>query len=272
MFRIKNIPIFLQKCLCVSLEEKTDAIMNGKSTKNVEKTDISNLYNDITLFKRGEKKLYYHEFILKTGISTLFKFFIDIDVNKKVFDDDLKIKNTIEEILIFMKSTFEFKPVNENQNNFFDIIHDNIKITKSNNPTKTSFHIIFNNILVELDDFKKMRKQFKELKKMSKNILTTNIDINLFRENTQLRFIYSLKNDDAYFHEAFSNDISSEDNLCNYLFTFVDLDDLNKLSYYMSVKPREIKVYNNVDYKYTLEFPHILFLTGNLLCSNYIKS
>lgn len=159
MFEIKDIPIFLQKDLYVSLEEKTDAIINIKSTKRVEKTNIVNLYNDIILFKSGKKKLYYHEFILKTGISTLFKFFVDIDVNKKILDDDLKIKNTIDEILTFMSSTFEFKPVDENQNNNFNIIHENIKITKSNNPTKTSFHIIFNNILVELNDFKKMKKK-----------------------------------------------------------------------------------------------------------------
>ncbi|CCU55406.1 NTPase, DNA primase [Adoxophyes honmai entomopoxvirus 'L'] len=256
--------IYLQKTLLVSLDLKIRALINNEKINSISKINTSKIYNKILVCKDNDTHLdyEYHEFILD-NYHTHFKLFFDIDYStnynmdhfKKNFKDFKKIISV--ELCEIITSNFNISVNNITKDNILDFIKKNICFTVSNNPNKLSLHIFFNKIYVTPKSFTDLKKYIKELKIKVDNILIKNIDLAPFRKNTQLRFIYSKKNDSEYFHYDYNPKIIEIEDLYKYIITHVNFDDD-----YMIIESKNVTIEN-----VGIIYPHIKYFKG----PNFVK-
>ncbi|BAO49524.1 putative NTPase [Alphaentomopoxvirus acuprea] len=270
---LKN-SIYLQSGLCVSKEDKYNLVVNNIETSNVFSIGLDELLNKIkdVIDNEDNPLPEYHEFILE-DINDYFKLFIDIDIDKK-FNQTYVYKSIIEfkeELINYFESCFlqyniQYIDIDETKFELHNYIHDNIYFTISNNPNKISIHVFFDNIYVNENSFLSLKNNIKILKNNSNSILIKNIDINPFRKNTQLRFIYSRKSDSIYYHKIYENDINTIDDLKHYLFTYVD-ESLPHIKLLANSITNKYDNHNNLDKIY----PHMVQFKGQNFLSSLEK-
>lgn len=203
-------------------QEKIDCVYNVKDSNNCKSYTTSEVLSLIDQVINEETKIYFHEFILDTYPECI-KLFIDIDINSKSmldnnlfsFNEEEVLLELINEILDELKNEFVFSKTKD--------LTENIAITKNNNPNKISYHIIFNNIIYNTNIQHSIKIFFQNLINNTNNILIKAIDTAVYRKSTQLRFIYSSKQDSDTYHEPyliFNNGTTREINIQNDLNLF----------------------------------------------------
>jgi hypothetical protein len=210
--------------LRVTKTEKIECIFNGISTERCVALDTDQLWDILEEVISEEKNIYYNEFIIESKMPYM-KLILDIDINKETIQDVyINEKEELEslslELVEYLKNTnFVFTGNSETAKK-------NIVYTKSNNPNKYSYHIIFNNIMLSTKKkiIKYLKSTIETFKERSLNVLAKYIDSAIYRESTQLRFIYSLKEKSTYFHIPF-DDLSKE---TIHLYSIVNREDKNE--------------------------------------------
>ncbi|AAG02793.1 putative NTPase [Betaentomopoxvirus amoorei] len=257
--------IYLQKSLNVTKESKIDLILNDKTSKDLVKISISKICRSILKYKDSNQPISeYHEFILD-DITDYFKLFFDIDCKTEYEIDDVKkyIKEFKKFISYELYNIFSnnFDIENHNIDNIKKFIFNNIYYTLSDNPHKLSLHIFFNQILVSPTSFIQLKKYIINLRSKINNILINNIDLAPFRRNTQLRFIYSKKNDSEYFHSEHDYNIENIEDLKKYIITYKNFNEPHII-----IKAKDNNL-TNLDVIY----PHIKYFRGPHFIRNISK-
>lgn len=201
---------------------------NNYCRKTITYKHVNDLINDITLAENKDKKIYYQEFVIDNNPS-FTKLFIDIDGKIKLFDgiygesfsfhEEEEIKMLVDDLVDFLVIKFGDDTFKDNQSKI-DFIKKNISYTHTTSINKYSYHIYFNSIIIQTCDFfmfKNIMKEFKSLEANLENEFVQAIDLQPYRKNTQLRFIYSCKNkDDTSFHVPYDEEIPDETNIYKY--------------------------------------------------------
>ncbi|CCU56308.1 NTPase, DNA primase [Mythimna separata entomopoxvirus 'L'] len=260
--------VYLQKSLAVGKSEKYDFVNNNIRDKNKKlcKKTISKFVNKIIDCKNSGNSLdEYHEFILDSN-NTYFKLFFDIDY--KTSNDHQNIDTYISEFKEFISielyniinKNYDYTTRDVDNKDIVDFIKDNIYITLSNNPEKLSLHVFFNQLLVTPKSFVTLKKYINNLKSKTNNLLIHNIDLAPFRKYTQLRFIYSKKNDSIYYHSEYNYNIENVDDLRKYILTSIDIN--NK---HIIIESKKINEYvDNIG----IIYPHIKYFRGESFIHN----
>jgi hypothetical protein len=243
--------------------------MKGTVCNNITSFSLSELLKQILDCKENPEHPLpeYHEYVFDNN--HYHKLFLDIDYdckyNEQYLEDNIScFKNEMVYILYdIIKKIKYFKiDIDKSINQKKQFIYDNIYITTSNNPNKTSLHVFFNQIFISTAAFTKIKKYIK--KKTSNNELILNIDEAPFRKYTQLRLIYSTQSDKKnYYHTEYDFDIATKEDLSYFLITYVDVN-----------KPHikiDIDSVDNIGYEFDTEniYPHILYFNG-LRFQNYL--
>lgn len=101
----------------------------------------------------------------------------------------------------------------------------NVSVTRSNDPSKVSFHIFFNNLIIRTDTILSIKSFIKRFISSCKNPIAGYIDTHVYRKNNSLRFIYSDKENYPYVHEPLVT--TFEDNLFQISYEVLELTEQN---------------------------------------------
>lgn len=213
-FVIKNfylkIMLYLLNKFSITLDDKAKYISNlNINTSGCTTLTFDNFINIIEKIKNDENtnnQYYYNEFTYNLQPYNHVKLFLDIDCkieNNMTIDVIIKeLKNLIALLLKYISDTL----VNYVCNGSTQNIHNNIFVTKSNDPNKHSFHIIFNNIFFNLEHYKVIKSFIYYFINSNEyiNIFKKHIDLCVYKREIIFRYIYCLKSKDVlYFHEPF---------------------------------------------------------------------
>lgn len=210
---------FLGETLKCSLVEKELCFKNKQSIKNAKCLTSSKLIELI----ENEEEMYFHEYILEDK-ELYVKLFLDIDIKEKIEISDPIIElNKLTSLIVEKVKEFTNEYVNIGDVTF---IGENITFTTTTKPDTFSYHVFFNNIIMKYPVFLDFKKKIKQLNNENTSMLTKYIDLNLFRKNLQLRFIYSKKEDSPYIHIPLNIELS-EINLYKFsIFNFNPSDNI----------------------------------------------
>lgn len=209
---------FFSKGLKVTNISKNESIETSCSNDQVSVFETD---KELDEYLTHNKTNYFHEFVNGDYV----KLFVDIDC-----DHIVKHSNGYLEQLskLLIEYLMDSNDVTITDSGSIDV-KSFIRYTKSTNNKKTSYHIIFNNIIILTKDFPNLKKIMINFINVYKkdNKLIEFIDINLYKKRTQLRFIYSLKDNDPnkYFHYPYNptKDVKIDTkNLCRYSINVTD--------------------------------------------------
>lgn len=251
-------PLLIKKSLYGKNEEIKAAIDECVSNNNIlyfnNPDELYNeYYKNINKDQICIKDLKTYNEIYNT-VDSLFTFFMDIDIKKEEYEDDvcnqesINIHETLSTILenfvkYFLKYNEKTIIVQENNNKELssidvkkckDVILKNIYITKNKNFDKYSFHIYFPKIIVNEECISIIKDIVKSFKDIDDNNFVKYIDEHVYKKNLSLRLLYCKKNkEDEFYHYPikclYKNkklEIIDEeqeltiDTFKNYLFTF----------------------------------------------------
>lgn len=126
----------------------------------------------------------------------------------------------------------EYKPTptlkeepNESTSVIISNILKSISITRSNDPEKVSFHVFFNSLVIRTDSIHSIKSFMKKFMQVSKNPMSNYIDVNVYRKNTSLRFIYSDKDSSPFVHEPLVTSV--EDGVFQISYEVLELTEHN---------------------------------------------
>lgn len=180
---------------------------------------------------------------LQELISNLTRYLINNFQLQKITESG-NIENTVQpQPSTSKKNIFKSKEEKETENDFSDrkaILKDilsRVSVTHSNKPTKFSYHVFFNNILISTQHIGIIKASIEKFKTENLNPLASKIDTQVYRRKTSLRFVYSKKNQSSihyhipyvtYYDDEIGFNISvdelliDENNITDYLFTYIN--------------------------------------------------
>ncbi|ADK63720.1 m80R [Myxoma virus] len=144
-------------------------------------------------------------------------FDVDLDVVLDEIDYIAALEDFILEVTKFV-SIFSMKECDAPQNKVLKCMRSNFSITRTTDPDKTSFHMIFPDVYTTMHTLIAMKKPLLEFLRSSENPLIRSIDPAVYRRKTTLRVVGTRKtanNDKIHLKQPPHTDIS------DYLFTYV---------------------------------------------------
>lgn len=238
--------IFLQKGFHVYSNYKKEAIENSNSNEYINYfRNLKDLLKKIQLIQNNEEENNYFNEFTYYNFPKYITLFLDIDCvdnikleikNYLKYQENTNIlENLIDEILtyIYNKKIFKifknYKITNKtiNLTEFLEFNKTHIGISKNINPQKLSYHIFFKKLIFNSLDIKQIKRLINEYLVISKHPYKNYIDTQVYKKNTQLRLIYSWKdNEDKNYHQPIDLEENEVEidlmNLENYLFTYVE--------------------------------------------------
>lgn len=217
--------IHLLKNLKVTTKEKLSIITQEKQySKNILTINTKQKLVDLINYEiEHDAFTEKHEFLVEE--SNVWSFFLDIDakieecnLNYNEINQDLNqtIDLVLNEILndnfiiTHVKDT-DYKVISAKE--CYDMAIQKIRITKSNDPHKISFHVFIRNLVFPISNIKMVKKIIIAFKKKNLTYLSQFIDAQPYRENTNFRFIYSTKNGSNYYHMPNDDNDITVDNI-----------------------------------------------------------
>lgn len=265
---------YFSKSLRANLTDKITCYATSKSNDQCLALGKEEIVSRVNIVENDGAPSELHEYIIDHMREEYIKFFLDIDCDNPNAIDGDTLKSGIDIITTYLKINigkyFETNSVN------LDSIEEDIYVTKSNNPNKSSFHIFYNRIGIKASCFNDLRELVRDLCRHNEgNVVIDNIDHQLYRKNAQLRFIYSCKSKDKYYHHPYDFDEPMDINNISY-FSIRNFKDEEFLRFEPRVRDdttsiEELKIENNVDTPYYIKCYPVDRIEELLINNYYMK-